>query len=54
MHTSNLSRPPVPKTNTNRHLAPITERGSEESARSLRPGETLEPHWLAAIDKATD
>jgi hypothetical protein len=52
MHPANLSRPAAPKANPNR-LTPINDRG-DESPRSPRPADTLEPHWLAAIDKATD
>jgi hypothetical protein len=53
MHPANLSRPAAPKANPNR-LTPMNDRGADESPRSPRPADALEPHWLAAIDKATD
>jgi hypothetical protein len=53
MHPVNLSRPSAPKAPSTR-MTPMNDRGSDETPRAPRPVDTLEPHWLAAIDKATD
>ncbi len=48
------STPPQPAPTRPGSVARPAGAAHDERARALTPSEPLEPHWMAAIDAATD